>query len=1028
MKKLSIFFILFFFSITVNALTPDTIRYTGKMPEGLAGNGQVVVRVRHDGFAYHSGGNARGTFTVLQNGIPVVFDSIHSGAEFFPGGVQYFQSTHGLTLEVLHGSIPGTPYFICLRFTGNVNGLSVSLKQTGSPEITPAGLIPVKSRGRSAEVIFYTGNKPQMNYDALRKTLERSYASGFRVHSGSSLIDRTIPFNRYLLNLGFDGKLHVCEIFRWRDVWSRDLGSGLVPGALATGEFAQARTTIEYDLKRHASHNPASLKITDDPSQGGTAEGVAWLTDAVWQYYLNTGDKKFLTDAEQILLPWVRMWIKRDYKNEGLLVDVSEWMDHSRYLELPDGSRILYSNALFVKLLDIFSRIESECGKPEICKELNEVGSRFVTGINTKLWNEKNGIYDNLSLWEGRDERSSSAENMLAIDCGAAPKEKIRRILDAVAKNNWRSAGSTTIYPPMTVVDTTIDHNYKMWPWWNAFEASVRLRNGDINGGIHLLECCAKTLEDEHFPGLMEELTTPYGVTEGGNAFLTAAGSYLDAIKKGLLGFEILEPACSRVRVTPHMPDSWKDWNAEIPLYQGAITLTQNNGHLEISVNDPRVKVVETKAGVSVSGAKQIIINNDEHVQPFKQTTLSPVEYPPIPERKAYVFYDSTFMKTPMDDIAGAWISIDGLAKIDTASTAALIIPGNALPLKLKDGSDTRAVLSRFMDKGNALVFYGATMHDRGIVGETGGVIDWYDYRPALSHTPINGWLFKTGFDSAQVPKQQETGYVNRWFEAHLRDNDWEPIRVPQLWEEHFKRDYDGWGWYRAHFTLSANAKGKAIYINLGMIDDDDWTYINGHLLGAKEGWQEIRRYAIRPGDSLYTALNFGGDNVIAIQVLDNGGGGGLYKDSTMLEIESGSLAWQPVDINTGLTLAYPERSGVLYAGNGDYFNSWETSRGAFGFSIDGEGVEFEEPLSNLKPLNIPVHEAFTDFAIAKPLLFQPLAFTKTNKHLLIPDTGERYPCIARIHNSATHSDIFLIPESVRKAIKTKEVLRLIKF
>jgi hypothetical protein len=76
-----------------------------------------------------------------------------------------------------------------------------------------------------------------------------------------------------------------------------------------------------------------------------------------------------------------------------------------------------------------------------------------------------------------------------------------------------------------------------------------------------------------------------------------------------------------------------------------------------------------------------------------------------------------------------------------------------------------------------------------------------------------------------------------------------------------------------------------------------------------------------------------------------------------------------------------------------------------------------------MKPLNIPVHKAFTDFAIAKPLLFQPLAFTKTNKHLLIPDTGERYPCIARIHNSATHSDVFLVPESVRESFNEKNIL-----
>ncbi len=1029
MKRIvfSLLLFLLFNAFNLLASQTDTIVFKGKMPEGLTGNGQSVVRVRHDGFIFHSGGNARGSFVILQNGRPVTFESASSEAEFFPGGVKYTMNAADFKVEVLHGSLPGVPYFICLRFTGDAKNLTVSLHESGAPVINPSGAEAVNFHKGSAEVLYYVeNNKPTGNFGELKNLMSKRYDAGFRISSGSQAIDRTIPFNRYLMDLGFDGRLHVCEIFRWRDVWSRDLGSGLVPGALASGNFAQAKITIEYDLKRYASHNPASLKVTDDPSQGGTAEGLAWLTSAVWQYYLYTGDKSFLSNAERTLLPWVKMWISRDYKDEGLLIDVSEWMDHSRYLELPDGSRILYSNALFVKLLDIFCKIESECGKPGEYKEIHNAGSRFVTGINNKLWNEKNGIYDNLSLWDLRDERSASAANMLAIECGVAPKNKIPRILNSIKKNNWRTAGSTTIYPPMTVVDLTVDHNYKMWPWWNALEASIRFRNEDIDGGIHLLECCSKTLEDEHFPGLIEELTSPEGITEGGNAFLTAAGSYLDAVKKGLLGFEILEPGCARIRVTPHAPNTWKDWNAKIPLCNGEIILFQNNGHLTIQITDQRVKFVETMAGAKVIGAAQIILNNNANSTAFEQTNLSPIQYPAIEKREALIFCDSTFSGVPAPAISGKQISIDELTTLDAAKSTALFISGNALPLKSRSGNDIRTTLDHFLSGGNAIVFYGATMKDRGIMGESGGVVDWYDFRPSLNHKLLNGWLFKTAFDSVEVPRFQETGFVNKWFSPSLTDSNWEPIRVPQLWEEHLKKNYDGWGWYRTHFSLPSEAKGKAVYINLGMIDDIDWTYINGSFLGSKEGWQEIRRYAIRPGDSLYSTLNFGGDNVIAIQILDTGGGGGLYKDSAMVEIESDNFAWQPIDINNGLTLANPQRSGVLYAGNGDYFNSWETSRGAFGFSTEGEGIEFEGPLSGLGSLHAPVQEAFTDFAIAKPLLFQPMGFTKTNKRLLIPDNGERYPCIARIHNTVTGSDIFLIPASLTKLVKPETILPLI--
>lgn len=49
------------------------------------------------------------------------------------------------------------------------------------------------------------------------------------------LVDRAVPLDCYLLDLGFDGRMHVGELERWRDVWPRDLASDLVPGARPWG-------------------------------------------------------------------------------------------------------------------------------------------------------------------------------------------------------------------------------------------------------------------------------------------------------------------------------------------------------------------------------------------------------------------------------------------------------------------------------------------------------------------------------------------------------------------------------------------------------------------------------------------------------------------------------------------------------------------------------------------------------------------------------------------------------------------------
>ncbi|MBI2419483.1 MAG: hypothetical protein HYV28_16595 [Ignavibacteriales bacterium] len=931
-----------------------------------------------------------------------------------------------MEVEILNGATDENAYIVVFRVKGKSKNIAVTIAQHGTPVLSPSDTVQITLKDNTGELVLFAGTKkPAGSFDEFRKQWAAGYQKGFRLKSPSTLVNRAIPFNRYLLDLGFDGNLHVCEIFRWRDVWSRDLGSGLVPGSLAAGQFSRARTTIEYDLNRYAKKNPRGLKATEDPSQGGSAEGTSWLTRAVWQYHLLTGDKVFLAEAAKILKPWVNAWIDRDSRDEGLLIDVTEWMDHSHFFLFPDGARILYSNVLFADLLHTFSKIEQSLGDNAEAERLQAISNRFVAGINNVMWNEKTGEYDNLSLWRKRDERSASAENALAILCGVAPEERVGRILQTIRERNWRTAGSTTIFPPMTHVELYIDHNYKMWPWWNAVEARARLRNGDIEGGIHLLECCSKTLEDEHYPGLMEELTSPEGKTEGGFAFLSAAGSYQDAIVEGLLGIEILEPGCGRIRIAPNVPGSWLDWDAVVPLPEGEIILMQKEGILNIRVTDPRVKIVEAPVNCSVEGATRAEISRASFPDIATLPKIEPLAYPPLKKRKAAVFFDSSFTGTLPAGLTEKHVSLDELIHLENMDISALIVPGNALPAKLADGTDVVRALTEFLDSGNAIVFYGATMHDRGTMGETGGIVDWYERRPTLLYHPIGGWLFKTSRDGINVKHDKETGFVNGWYKTEVTDKDWDPIKVPGLWEEHLKEAYDGWGWYRIHFKLPADAKGRTVVLDLGEIDDADWTYLNGEFIGSENGWQRFRRYALKPGDGKYAALNFGGDNVIAIQVFDGGGGGGMYIDSARISVETNEFSWVPVDIRTGVTIPKPARFSVVSWGpGGDFFNSWETSRGAFGFKVDGSGVNFTGPLSGITPLVGNVQEAFTDFAIAKPLMFQPLAFTITHRKLLIPDNGEQYPCLARIVNTRTGGEFILIPVSVTKTSAGLEVLK----
>jgi len=133
----------------------------------------------------------------------------------------------------------------------------------------------------------------------------------------------------------------------------------------------------------------------------------------------------------------------------------------------------------------------------------------------------------------------------------------------------------------------------------------------------------------------------------------------------------------------------------------------------------------------------------------------------------------------------------------------------------------------------------------------------------------------------------EEKGHLTGWQSPDFDDSAWRAIQVPADWEKegvltlnpkwtgYQPNDaYNGYGWYRRHFTVPADWAGATVILRFGAIDDWDWTYVNGQLVGTTTGdetWDDPRDYALPPD-----ALKPGEDNVIAVRVCDMGGGGGL--------------------------------------------------------------------------------------------------------------------------------------------------------
>ena len=108
-------------------------------------------------------------------------------------------------------------------------------------------------------------------------------------------------------------------------------------------------------------------------------------------------------------------------------------------------------------------------------------------------------------------------------------------------------------------------------------------------------------------------------------------------------------------------------------------------------------------------------------------------------------------------------------------------------------------------------------------------------------------------------------------------DEAWEKHEIPKAFEAEFG-NIDAIIWYRKEFTFNDDNSKEGYKLFLGPIDDLDATYLNGTKIGEDEGWQKDRIYNIP------SKLLKDGKNVIAVRVLDNVGGGGLYKGNPSIK------------------------------------------------------------------------------------------------------------------------------------------------
>lgn len=117
------------------------------------------------------------------------------------------------------------------------------------------------------------------------------------------------------------------------------------------------------------------------------------------------------------------------------------------------------------------------------------------------------------------------------------------------------------------------------------------------------------------------------------------------------------------------------------------------------------------------------------------------------------------------------------------------------------------------------------------------------------------------------------------WASCGYDDSQWAGMAVPCQIESHVP-GYNGLFWMRKEVDIPAEWEGKELTLSLCAVDDWDYTYFNGTLIGKGYGWNVRRTYKV-PAENVHA-----GKAVVTVRCLDTGGEGGIYgkKDRTFLE------------------------------------------------------------------------------------------------------------------------------------------------
>lgn len=119
------------------------------------------------------------------------------------------------------------------------------------------------------------------------------------------------------------------------------------------------------------------------------------------------------------------------------------------------------------------------------------------------------------------------------------------------------------------------------------------------------------------------------------------------------------------------------------------------------------------------------------------------------------------------------------------------------------------------------------------------------------------------------------------WKDPGFDDSAWQVLSLDKDWEVQGISHNEAYAWYRLRVVIPSSLKKGltgGVLLDLGPVDDNEETFLNGVKVGATNGWNRPRKYVAAPG-----LIKWDKENVIAVRVYNGGGPGGFYKGAVRI-------------------------------------------------------------------------------------------------------------------------------------------------